>query len=87
MSIVKKVPVSKQDIAESLSISISTLRRWLIREGIDVPRGLISPNKVFEIYHKLGYAGKAEEFKRMHNFTPLTFGDLIRTDLNSNDAK
>jgi hypothetical protein len=84
---IKKVPVTKMQIAESLSISASTLRRWLNREQIEVPRGLITPNKVFEIYHKLGYAGKAEEFRRMHNFTPLTFGDLIRTDLSSKDSK
>jgi hypothetical protein len=84
---IKKVPVTKIEIAESLSISPSTLRRWLIRECIEVPRGLISPNKVFEIYHKLGYAGKAEEFRRMHNFTPITYNDLLRTELNSKDSK
>jgi hypothetical protein len=84
---IKKVPVTKIEIAESLSISPSTLRRWLIRERIEVPRGLISPNKVFEIYHKLGYAGKAEEFRRMHNFTPITYNDLLRTELNSKDSK
>ncbi len=66
----KKPPVTKYEIAESLNISVSTLRRWLRREDIKVPRGIISRNKVYEIYLKLGYEGLANEFKRKFNFTP-----------------
>lgn len=66
----KTPPISKYEIAESLNISVSTLRRWLRREKIQVPRGIISRDKVYEIYIRLGYEGLAFEFKKKFNFTP-----------------
>ncbi|MEM9819723.1 MAG: hypothetical protein AAF985_01570 [Bacteroidota bacterium] len=48
-------PKTKTQLAEELGISLSTLQRWLKKHHLEVPRGLISPEKQKEIIEALGY--------------------------------
>ncbi|MBV6428340.1 MAG: hypothetical protein KIPDCIKN_02867 [Haliscomenobacter sp.] len=51
----KPFPRTKKELAKCLGISMSTLKRWLKKKELTVPRGLIPPIKVKEILKKLGY--------------------------------
>ncbi|MBK8652739.1 MAG: hypothetical protein IPN20_02160 [Haliscomenobacter sp.] len=51
----KPFPKTKTELARFLGISMSTLKRWLKKKALTVPRGLIPPIKVKEILKKLGY--------------------------------
>ena len=46
---------TRQELASELGISYTTLYRWLKKNQIDLPSGLISPQNVQEIYQKLGF--------------------------------
>jgi uncharacterized protein YjcR len=48
----------KGEIAEDLGISLSTLKRWLIKQDIKIPRGYVSPENQKLLYLKLGLTQK-----------------------------
>jgi phage antirepressor YoqD-like protein len=48
----------KEEIAKDLGISLSTLKRWLIKEGVKIPRGYVSPENQTLIYLTLGLSQK-----------------------------
>lgn len=48
-------PKTKQELADFMGISISTLKRWLKSKNIITERCLLSPIKQNEILHKCGY--------------------------------
>lgn len=50
----KNVVVSRKQLAKEYGVSIRTLHRWIKQEGINVPPGLIKPNKLKEIYEAFG---------------------------------
>ncbi|MDO8967021.1 MAG: hypothetical protein Q8S14_20710 [Algoriphagus sp.] len=45
---------SRQEIAEEFGISAKTLFRWMLKENIQIPQGLISPKDQELIYKKFG---------------------------------
>lgn len=45
---------SRQEMAVAYGISVRTFRRWLKRNGIQLPRGLIRPKDILVIYDRLG---------------------------------
>ena len=45
----------KQQIAEELTMSLSTLKRKLKQHDLKIPRGLICPTQQKLIYETLGY--------------------------------
>lgn len=45
----------KKELAEELGLSLSTFQRRLKEANIEIPRGLINPDKQLEIYKKLGW--------------------------------
>jgi hypothetical protein len=49
------LPKTKQQIANELGISMSTLKRKLKTYKLDVPRGLVCPDVQKDIYEQLGY--------------------------------
>ena len=49
-------PKTKHQIAQDLGISLRTLQRWLKKSNLQVPRGLICPQKQKEIKDTLGYS-------------------------------
>jgi len=51
-------PKTKYQIAQELGISLRTLQRWIKKSDIEVPRGLVCPEKQIELLKKLGYASK-----------------------------
>jgi len=48
-------PKTKHQIAQDLGISLRTLQRWIKKSDLQVPRGLVCPNKQKEIKDTLGY--------------------------------
>ncbi|MEM9544834.1 MAG: helix-turn-helix domain-containing protein [Bacteroidota bacterium] len=52
------VSKTKYQIAQELGVSLRTLQRWIKKSDIEVPRGLVSPQKQNEIFEKLGYPFK-----------------------------
>jgi len=51
-------PKTKYQIAQELGISLRTLQRWIKKSDLDVPRGLVCPQKQIEIMEKFGYLKK-----------------------------
>jgi DNA invertase Pin-like site-specific DNA recombinase len=49
------MPKTKQELANLMGISISTLKRWIRNQHIETDRGLLSPVKQVEILCKCGY--------------------------------
>ena len=49
-------PKTKYQIAQELGISLRTLQRWIKKWNLDVPRGLVCPEKQKEIFDKFGYS-------------------------------
>lgn len=45
---------SRQEIAEEFGISVKTLSRWILKEKLQIPQGLISPKDQDLIYEKFG---------------------------------
>jgi hypothetical protein len=45
---------SRQVIAEEFGISTKTLSRWIVKEKLQIPQGLISPKDQELIYKKFG---------------------------------
>ncbi len=45
---------TRQEIAEEFGISAKTLSRWIIKEKLQIPKGLISPKDQILIYEKFG---------------------------------
>ena len=45
---------TRQELALLYGISTKTFKKWLNREGINLPRGLISPKDQKKIFEKLG---------------------------------
>lgn len=54
-------PKTKYQIAQELGISLRTLQRWIKKSDIDVPRGLVCPEKQNEILTKFGYNSNDED--------------------------
>lgn len=48
-------PKTKEKLAEEMSISLRTLQRRLGKAGLEIPRGLISPDDQDIIYRALGW--------------------------------
>lgn len=48
----------KGEIAQDLGISLSTLKRWLIKYDIKIPRGYVSPENQRLLYRKLQLDGQ-----------------------------
>ncbi|MEO1514738.1 MAG: hypothetical protein AAFV95_06990 [Bacteroidota bacterium] len=48
-------PKTRQEFADELNISRTTLYRWLKKNKIDLPSGLIYPEDQNAIMKKLGY--------------------------------
>ncbi|MCO6475348.1 MAG: helix-turn-helix domain-containing protein [Phaeodactylibacter sp.] len=46
-------PKTRQEIANELGISYTTFWRWLKNNNIELPRGLVYPNKQKEIFQKI----------------------------------
>lgn len=44
----------KKELANELGLSIKTFQRKLHQLGIEVPRGLVTPQQQYEIYQKMG---------------------------------
>jgi hypothetical protein len=55
-----KPNATKTEIAEELTMSLSTLQRRLKAFELVVPRGLVSEDKQKEIYHKLGVSDNSK---------------------------
>jgi len=51
-------PKTKYQIAQELGISLRTLQRWIKKSDIEVPRGLVCPQKQIEIFEKFGYSSQ-----------------------------
>jgi DNA-binding transcriptional regulator LsrR (DeoR family) len=49
-------PKTKAQISNHMGISIRTLQRWIKKYELDVPRGLVSPEKQAEIFRACGYS-------------------------------
>lgn len=47
---------SRQEIAEEFGISVKTLSRWILKEKLQIPKGLICPKDQEIIYEKFGKA-------------------------------
>lgn len=54
-------PKTRQEMAQELNISRTTLYRVLKREGIELPRGLLYGKEQEIIYQKFGFPGKESE--------------------------
>lgn len=50
--------VNKKQLAETMGISLSTLKRLLKSYNLDIRRGVISPLKQVEIFQTLGWMEK-----------------------------
>lgn len=48
-------PKTKSQIAMDLGISLRTLQRWIKKSELNVPRGLVCPNKQKEIQEAFGF--------------------------------
>jgi hypothetical protein len=48
----------KKEIAEEMGMSLRTFQRRLDDNNLEVPRGLICPEKQKEIFHSLGWSDK-----------------------------
>lgn len=46
---------TREQVAYEYGINRRTLQRWLKKDGILIPRGLIKPNDLLKIYGKYGY--------------------------------
>lgn len=53
---------SKKEIANEFGICVKTLNKWLTRESINLPKGLISPKDQVVIYRKLGVPKNSDMF-------------------------
>jgi predicted transcriptional regulator len=51
-------PCTKQELAEEMRISLSTLQRMLKKEGLRIPRGLIAPETKNAILDRLKWHHK-----------------------------
>lgn len=51
----------KKEIAEEMGMSLRTFQRRLDDNNLEVPRGLICPEKQKEIFHSLGWSDKDME--------------------------
>ena len=58
----------KKEIAEEMGYSVRTLQRRLKEAGIEIPRGLISPEKQLEIFQTLGWEPAPERPGRNRQF-------------------
>ncbi|MEY4936743.1 MAG: hypothetical protein RIS64_3102 [Bacteroidota bacterium] len=52
---------NRKIIATELGISVKTLSRWLKKEGIELPNGLLSPHFQVVIYQKCLAKGQLSE--------------------------
>ena len=53
---------TRQEIANEYGIDRKTLYRWLKKENIKIPRGLINPKLQSKIYNVLGKPNKGEDY-------------------------
>lgn len=59
----KQEPLTKSQLAILLGMSLRTLQRKLERSGLNIPRGLISPDCQIQIFVTLGYSSMATHLK------------------------
>ena len=45
---------TRQEVAKEYDISTKTLKKWLTKAQIDLPRGLIQPKDLALIYERFG---------------------------------
>lgn len=55
-------PKTREEIANDLGISTSTLRRWFKKKNIHLDRGLVTNDDLIMIYKKLGMSTCLEKF-------------------------
>lgn len=48
-------PLNRKELAQKMGISVSTLRRLMIKANLTVDRGLIPPARQLEILESLGW--------------------------------
>jgi len=48
-------PLNKKELARKMGISVSTLRRLMIKANLTIDRGLIPPARQLEILNSLGW--------------------------------
>lgn len=63
MGIMKLEPLTKSQMANILGISLRTFQRKLHRAGLNIPRGLLSPDCQNHILVILGYSGMVSGIK------------------------
>ena len=54
----KKLPKTKAQMANELGISLRTFQRRLVQHNLNIPRGLIMPQKQILILIELGYSSQ-----------------------------
>lgn len=52
-------PKTKYQLAQEMGISLRTLQRWIKKSNLEVPRGLVCPEKQKEMLEKFGYELKS----------------------------
>jgi predicted site-specific integrase-resolvase len=59
----EKTPKTRQQMAQEIGVSYSTFWRWLQKNKIQLPRGLIYPIEQEKIYKKL-YSKEMKDIER-----------------------
>ena len=55
----KKIPPkTRKELADEYGIDVKTFKAWLVREGLDIPPGLICPKHLALIREKFGNPAK-----------------------------
>jgi DNA-directed RNA polymerase specialized sigma54-like protein len=52
------LPCNKKQLAQEMGVSLSTFQRLLKKHNLDIPRGIISPDRKMEILKTLGWREK-----------------------------
>ena len=55
------VAKTKKQLSDEMGFSMRTFQRRLREAQVEVPRGLVAPEKQFEIYQKLGWRKMAPD--------------------------
>lgn len=56
---------TRQQMAQEYDVNIRTFMNWLELENIEIPKGLLCPKKVKEIYQKLGLPNNTKGYKEI----------------------
>lgn len=84
----KNEPITKSQLAYLLGLSLRTLQRKLKGAGLNIPRGLISPDCQIKILYELGYSELASNLNqkatRAHRKKTLNFPSITSHDTQNN---